>query len=88
MGRWIEQILTANRKMFFCELDADLQPWNRNGQRIEKLATAYDDANVWVSGDYLLQSPPAPDNWHHRQRWDLRPTPQTLHPAFLNAHLT
>ena len=57
----------GDREMFFCELDSDLQPWDRDGQRIEKLATEYDDVNVWVCGDYLLQSPPVPDNWHHRR---------------------
>jgi len=57
----------GDREMFFCELDSDLQPWGRDGQRIEKLATAYDDVNVWVCGDYLLQSPPVPENWHRRR---------------------
>lgn len=56
----------GDREMFFCELDSDLQPWDRNGNRLERLATLYDDANVWVCGDYLLQSPPAPENWHNR----------------------
>jgi hypothetical protein len=64
-----EALLKAGeREMFFSELDSDLQPWDRNGARLEKLATIYDEANVWVSGDYLLQSPPAPEGWHNRPR--------------------
>ena len=64
-----ERLLQAGeREMFFSELDSDLQPWDRNGERLERLATIYDDANVWVSGDYLLQSPPAPEGWHTRRR--------------------
>jgi hypothetical protein len=59
---------SAEREMYFCELDSDLQPWDKNGKSLERLATLYDVANVWVCGDYLLQSPPAPGNWHNRAR--------------------
>lgn len=46
----------------FCTLDGDLQPWDRNGRRID-LADLFDEAGVWVYGDFLMQTPPRPDNW-------------------------
>ncbi len=62
-----ERLLQAGeREMFFSELDSDLQPWDSKGASLEKLAQIYDDANVWVCGDYLLQTPALPENWHDR----------------------
>ena len=46
----------------FCTLDGDLQPWDRHGRRID-LADLFEDAGVWVFGDFLMQTPPRPDNW-------------------------
>jgi hypothetical protein len=39
----------------FCELDSDLQPWNRNGERRSILGDLYDNARIWVYGDFLLE---------------------------------
>jgi predicted nucleic acid-binding protein len=45
----------------FCTLDGDLQPWDRNGRRID-LADLFDTAGIWVFGDFLMQTPPRPIN--------------------------
>lgn len=50
----------------FCELDSVLQPWGRSGPRKEKLTKLYDDALIWVYGDFLLANPEMPANWPHR----------------------
>lgn len=39
----------------FCELDADLQPWDRSGARKPILSHLYNDSQVWVYGDFLLE---------------------------------
>jgi hypothetical protein len=47
----------------FCELDADLQPWDKQGKRKEPLTSLYDAAGVWVYGDFVLKTPQRPDGW-------------------------
>ena len=42
----------------FCELDGDLQPWDKNGRAKQPLRALYDAAGVWVYGDFALESPP------------------------------
>jgi len=61
-----ELLDTGERELVFCELDADLQPWDKKGERKDKLADLYDQMNVWVYSDYLLQNPPMPAEWHFR----------------------
>src|ERR1017187_2892346 len=46
-----------------CELDSDLQPWDKDSNRKERLADLYDSAHIWVYRDFLLQAPPKPSNW-------------------------
>lgn len=41
----------------FCEIDGDLQPWDKNGRTKQPLADLYDSAHVWVYGDFAMQSP-------------------------------
>lgn len=41
----------------FCELDSDLQPWDKNGRTKQPLTALYDAAQVWVYGDFALESP-------------------------------
>jgi hypothetical protein len=41
----------------FCELDANLQPWDRNGRKKEPLTSLYDSTHVWVYGDFSTQTP-------------------------------
>jgi hypothetical protein len=44
----------------FCELDGDLQPWDKNGRNKQPLTGLYDSAGVWVYGDFGMESPPRP----------------------------
>ena len=36
----------------FCEIDADLQPWDKRGGSKQPLMDLYDAAGVWVYGDF------------------------------------
>ena len=47
----------------FCELDADLQPWDRRGNPRRGLTHLYDRAGVWVYGDFELLDPARPPGW-------------------------
>src|ERR1035437_2015696 len=47
----------------FCELDSDLQPWDKDSNPKQRLAGLYDKARIWVYGDFLLQAPPKPGDW-------------------------
>lgn len=46
------------RDVSFCEIDGDLQPWDKRGKAKDPLASLYDGAAVWVYGDFALQKPP------------------------------
>ncbi|MGB6941950.1 MAG: hypothetical protein WBE37_06125 [Bryobacteraceae bacterium] len=48
----------GERGISFCEADADLQPWDKNGNVRPLLTDAYDEAHVWVYGDFTLAQPP------------------------------
>ncbi len=61
-----ELLRSGDRELVFCELDSDLQPWDKNGDPKSKLTEFYDRANVWVYSDYLLQAPEMPAGWHQR----------------------
>jgi hypothetical protein len=52
----------------FCELDADLKPWDKRGDLKEPLVTMYNKARIWVYGDFLLQEPQKSDEW--RKTWE------------------
>jgi predicted nucleic acid-binding protein len=41
----------------FCELDGDLQPWDKDGRSKQPLTALYDAAGVWVYGDFAMESP-------------------------------
>jgi len=45
----------------FCELDGDLQPWDKNGNRKPVLSRLYDEARVWVYGDFTMTTPEPPE---------------------------
>jgi len=47
----------------FCEADSDLQPWDKFGNYKPPLMDAYDQAHVWVFGDYTLAEPRRPDGF-------------------------
>jgi len=50
----------GEREISFAELDSDLQPWGQKGATKDDLRKLYDDAHVWVYGDFTLQFPPRP----------------------------
>jgi len=47
----------------FCEADSDLQPWDKAGEAKEPLVGLYDQAAIWVYGDFLMQNPLMPEKW-------------------------
>jgi hypothetical protein len=53
----------GNTDLAFCELDGDLQPWDKNGNTKPVLTRLYDDARVWVYGDFTLTTPEPPSDW-------------------------
>lgn len=61
-----ELMKSGERKLVFCELDSDLQPWDKARHPKPKLTELYDRANVWVYSDYLLLAPGMPDGWYQR----------------------
>lgn len=38
-----------------CELDSDLQPWDKSGARKPILSELYNNSQIWVYGDFLLE---------------------------------
>ena len=48
----------GERGISFAEMDSDLQPWGTKGAPKDDLRKLYDDAHVWVYGDFTLQFPP------------------------------
>lgn len=53
----------GNVELAFCELDGDLQPWDKHRNDKRQLKDLYDPACIWVYSDFALQSPPRPENW-------------------------
>src|SRR5258708_27466370 len=53
----------GERDLSFCEADADLQPWGRYGDVKPELRAAYDQAHVWVYGDFTLTQPIRPPDF-------------------------
>ena len=47
----------------FCELDGDLQPWDKFGNSKPVLTNLYDRARVWVYGDFTMTTPEPPTSW-------------------------
>ncbi len=47
----------GEREISFCEADADLQPWDKHGNAKPPLRDAFDQAHVWVYGDFTLTQP-------------------------------
>jgi predicted nucleic acid-binding protein len=56
----------------FCELDSDLQPWDKFGARKLILSDFYDAARIWVYGDFLVENiAQLPKGWittHHPRK--------------------
>ncbi len=53
----------GEKDLAFCELDGDLQPWDKKGNTKPVLARLYDGAHVWVYGDFTMTTPEPPANW-------------------------
>lgn len=53
-------------RLAFCEADSDLQPWDKAGESKEPLLKLYDQAAIWVYGDFLMQRPPMPEKWPNK----------------------
>jgi hypothetical protein len=49
---------SGERLLAFCETDADLQPWDKDGHSKIQLREAYDKAHVWVYENFTLTTPP------------------------------
>jgi hypothetical protein len=63
------QLRTAGGTEFcFCELDGDLQPWDKNGRSKQPLTALYDSAHIWVYGDFAMKNPER-RNPERRQDW-------------------
>jgi predicted nucleic acid-binding protein len=59
-----EQLRAAGElELCFCELDGDLQPWDKNGRPKQPLTSLYDQAQIWVYGDFAMKSPERPLDW-------------------------
>jgi predicted nucleic acid-binding protein len=50
----------------FCELDGDLQPWDKQGRARPDLLDLYDPRRIWVYGDFDMAAPVRPPNWQPR----------------------
>jgi hypothetical protein len=48
---------SGERGLSFCEADSDLQPWGRYGDVKPELRAAYDQAHLWVYGDFTFTQP-------------------------------
>jgi hypothetical protein len=58
-----ELIKDGEKDLAFCELDGDLQPWDKNGNSKPALIRLYDEARVWVYRDFTVTTPEPPENW-------------------------
>jgi predicted nucleic acid-binding protein len=56
----------GHEELAFCELDGDLQPWDKQGNAKQPLTRLYDEARVWVYGDFELAAPSRPPGWPGR----------------------
>jgi hypothetical protein len=56
----------GEKDVCFCELDSDLQPWDKKGNAKLDLQRLYDSAAVWVYGNYELTWPERPREWRAR----------------------
>jgi hypothetical protein len=53
----------GERGISFAEIDSDLQPWGPKGAPKDDLCKLYDDAHIWVYGDFTLQFPPRDEDF-------------------------
>jgi hypothetical protein len=58
-----ELLIAGENDLAFCELDGDLQQWDKNGNTKPVLTRLYDNARVWVYGDFTRTTPERPGSW-------------------------
>lgn len=63
LARADELAVEGENDLAFCELDGDLQPWDKHGNTKPVLTRLYDSARVWVYGDFTMTTPEPPQNW-------------------------
>jgi hypothetical protein len=63
LARAHELLKEGEQDLALCELDGDLQPWDKNGNIKPALTRLYDEARVWVYGDFTMTTPEPPENW-------------------------
>jgi hypothetical protein len=63
LGRAEKLRSQGETELCFCVTDADLQPWDRRGNAKQLLTKLYDEALIWVYGDFGMSAPERPDNW-------------------------
>ncbi|MEA5617635.1 hypothetical protein VB711_07260 [Cronbergia sp. UHCC 0137] len=47
----------------FCELDSDLQPWDKSGALKPILSDLYNASHIWVYPDFLVEEVDVPEVW-------------------------
>lgn len=57
----------GEEEFYFCELDGDLQPWDKKGASKQPLTSLYDRAHVWVYQDFSMNHPSPPLGFFRRQ---------------------
>jgi predicted nucleic acid-binding protein len=62
-GRARELSDEGEREFCFCELDSDLQPWDKSDNAKQPLTGLYDAEFVWVYGDFSMEEPKRPEGW-------------------------
>ena len=63
LGRAHDLRKRGETDLCFCVTDADLQPWDRRGKAKQLLTKLYDEAIIWVYGDFGMNFPERPDGW-------------------------
>jgi predicted nucleic acid-binding protein len=63
LGRAEELRGQGETDLCFCVTDADLQPWDKRGNAKPLLTRLYDEAFIWVFGDFGMNAPERPDDW-------------------------
>ncbi len=63
LGRAEELRSQGETDLCFCVTDADLQPWDKRGNAKRLLTKLYDEALVWVYGDFGMNAPERPASW-------------------------
>ena len=60
----------GEHELCFCELDGDLQPWDKYGNAKAPLVEFYEGARIWVYGDFELLAPERPADWSENMTAD------------------